>query len=61
MKTYKTKNDVKIILSMIALIFLVSIVGKMDFEDEQMAFTQYCDDVSAGIYPDYKKQLNYCK
>jgi len=33
----------------------------MDFEDEQMAFTQYCADVSAGIYPDYKKQLNYCK
>lgn len=61
MKTYKIKNDVKIILTMIGLIFLVSIVGKMDFEDEQLAFTQYCSDVTAGVYPDYKQQLNYCK
>lgn len=52
------------ILYLIGAIFfiaaLIGIVGRMEAEDEEASFKQYCVDVSNGIHPDYKKQLDYC-
>lgn len=42
------------------ILALLCIVGRFDFEDESAAFKQYCVDVSNGVYPDYKKQIDYC-
>lgn len=58
------KEKVKKISGISALILFVfalcGLVGRMDADDEHAAFKQYCADVSDGVYPDYKKQLDYC-
>ena len=40
------------------ILALLCIVGRFDFEDESAAFKQYCADVSNGVHPDYKKQID---
>lgn len=37
-----------------AVIIAFGIVGHCDYEDEQDAEALYCDNVKAGIWPDYE-------
>jgi hypothetical protein len=44
-----------------AVILAVGIVGHYDYEDEQAAEALYCDNVKAGIWPDYEGTYKkYC-
>lgn len=43
------------------IISLLCIVGNIDQQQEQKTFEEYCSNVSSGVHPDYKKQLNYCR
>lgn len=42
-------------------ISILCIIGSNDQQQEQKTFEEYCSNVSSGVHPDYKKQLNYCR
>lgn len=41
-------------LAILALVLLVGIVGKMDYEDELLELDMYCQNVHTGVWPDYE-------
>lgn len=44
----------KSILSIVAIVVVLGLVGEQDYQDEQLEQHTYCDQVEAGIWPDYK-------
>lgn len=42
-------------LAILALVLLMfGIVGKWDFEDEELQAVSYCENVKSGLWPDYQ-------
>lgn len=49
------KNDLtKSILSIVAVIVVLGLIGEQDYQSEQLEQQTYCDHVEAGIWPDYR-------
>lgn len=40
-----------------AVVVLLGAVGQMDYEDAVAEQLQYCENVKAGIWPDYNKSF----
>lgn len=49
-------------LAILGAAFLVALgfVGRLDFEDELRAAVLYCDNVAAGVWPDYDGTAKHC-
>lgn len=47
------KRNVKGLLIAAAVFVIVGLVGRMDFEDEVREQIAYCENVKAGVWPDY--------
>lgn len=48
------------LLVLIILVCSYLLVSNMDYQDQKQAEKQYCDDIKAGVYPDYKGLKQYC-
>ena len=49
----------KIVGLLVALLLLLGLAGRMDYEDAEREQSNYCEMVKAGYWPDY--QGNYKK
>ncbi len=47
------KRNVKGLLIALAVVAAIGIVGNMDYKDEVREVVAYCDNVKAGVWPDY--------
>lgn len=47
------KRNVKGLLIALAVLLAFGIVGNMDYEDEVREQVAYCENVKAGMWPDY--------
>lgn len=47
-------DKIKLSFALLALLLLMGVVGRMDYEDEQAQAALYCDNVRNGIWPDYE-------
>lgn len=45
---------IKLSLIIVAIVFVIGIVGRLDSEDQAQELAIYCDNVSQNIWPDYK-------
>lgn len=50
----KATNPFRTLAILVALVLLVGIVGKMDYEDELLELDMYCQNVHTGVWPDYE-------
>lgn len=50
----KTSITIKLSLIIVALVFVIGIVGRLDTEDQKQELAIYCDNVSQNVWPDYK-------
>lgn len=41
-------------LAALALLAALGLAGEMDMQDEQRQLVEYCDNVTAGVWPDYQ-------
>ena len=49
------RKNVKVWLFAVAIVAAIGIVGNMDFKDEVREQLAYCDNVKAGVWPDYAR------
>lgn len=47
------RKNVKVWLFAAAVVVAIGIAGSMDFADEVREQLAYCDNVKAGVWPDY--------
>lgn len=47
------KKNAKNWLIALAVVVVIGIVGNMDYEDAVREQLSYCDNVKAGVWPDY--------
>ena len=41
-------------------IIALAVVGRLDFNDQLRSAVGYCDDVTAGLFPDYNNTAQFC-
>ena len=50
------------ILFFVGFVGLFGLVGSMDYDDQLAETKNYCDNVAAGVWPDYKENAaEVCK
>lgn len=55
-------DRIKVAIGLLALVLLMGVVGRMDYEDAQLEEALYCDNVRNGVWPDYEGTYkNICK
>lgn len=55
-------DKIKGFLVVLALLLLMGVVGRMDYEDEQAQAALYCHNVKTGVWPDYEGTYkNFCE
>ena len=47
-------DKIKLSFALLALLLLMGVVGRMDYEDEQAQAALYCDNVRTSVWPDYE-------
>lgn len=47
-------DKIKGFFVVLALLLLMGVVGRMDYEDEQAQAALYCHNVKIGVWPDYE-------
>lgn len=50
----KANTPFRTLAILVVIVLLVGIVGKMDYEDELLELDMYCQNVHAGVWPDYE-------
>lgn len=43
----------QVVLAVLAIVAAIGIVGNMDYKDEIRQQIAYCENVKAGVWPDY--------
>ena len=54
------KNIIWGALGALAFLAILGLVGADDFRHEILQQVTYCDNVAAGVWPDYKNESQYC-
>lgn len=60
MKNKKISNTLLGGLAALAFLLILGLVGTEDFKSELLTQVRYCDNVAAGIWPDYNNTAQYC-
>lgn len=47
-------DKIKLSFALLALLLLMGVVGRMDYEDAKLEEALYCDNVRTGVWPDYE-------
>lgn len=47
-------DKIKGFFVMLALLLLMGVVGRMDYEDAKLEEAAYCHNVKTGVWPDYE-------
>lgn len=54
------KDKFNLVIFGAVFIIALAIVGRLDFNDQLRSAVLYCDDVTAGLFPDYKNTAHHC-
>ena len=54
------QNAIKAGAAVVAVVLLAGIAGRADYEDEVREAVRYCENVRAGIWPDYENTARHC-
>ncbi len=54
------QNTFKAGAVVVAVLLLAGIAGRFDYEDEVRQSVIYCENVRAGIWPDYEGTAKHC-
>jgi hypothetical protein len=49
------KDLLKSVIAIALILVVMGIVGRMDYDDQVRAVEVYCENVEAGIWPDYDR------
>uniref|UniRef100_A0AAU6W1D7 Uncharacterized protein n=1 Tax=Pseudomonas phage Pavpe01 TaxID=3138545 RepID=A0AAU6W1D7_9VIRU len=49
-----TRKNVLRLLTVIAVVLLLGLVGRMDYDDAVLQEKAYCANVHSGLWPDYE-------
>lgn len=55
------ETNMKKIAITVFIMYMIAIIGDMDYNNDVVEFKAYCDGVKQGIHPDYKKSLANCE
>jgi len=47
-------DKIKLSFALLALLLLMGVVGRMDYEDAKLEEIAYCHNVKNGVWPDYE-------